>query len=61
MRNRKELDASLDELSGMYPRNILEQFYEKATTEKHSILYMNLRADRRNDMFYKNFKYRHFP
>ena len=61
MRNRKELDAVLDELSGVYPRNILEQFYEEATAEKLSFLYINLLADRREDMFYKNFDYRVLP
>ena len=58
MRNRKELDALLDELSGVYPRKVLEQFYAEATAEKHSFLYVNLLADRREDMFYKNFEYR---
>ena len=61
MRNRKELDALLDELSGVYPRRVLEQFYEEATAEKHSFLYINLLADRREDMFYKNFEYRLLP
>ena len=61
MRNRKELGALLDELSGVYPRTILEQFYEEATAEKHSFLYSNLLADRREDMFYKNFEYRLLP
>jgi hypothetical protein len=61
MRNRKELDALLDELSGVYPRKTLEQFYEEATAEKHSFLYINLLADRREDMFYKNFEYRLLP
>ena len=61
MRNRKELDAVLDELSGVYPRKVLEQFYEEATAEKHSFLYINLLADRREDMFYKNSEYRLLP
>ena len=61
MRNRKELDALLDELSGVCPRKTLEQFYEEATAEKHSFLYINLMADRCEDMFYKNFEYRLLP
>ena len=61
MRNRKELDALLDELSGVYPRRVLEQFYEEATAEKHAFLYINLLADRREDMFYKSFEYRLLP
>ena len=61
MRNRKELDALLDELSGVYPRKILEQFYEEATADEHSFLYINLLAERRKDMFYKNFEYRLLP
>ena len=40
---------------------ILEQFYEEATAEKHSFLYINLLADRREDMFFKNFEYRLLP
>ena len=61
MRNRKELGAVLDELSGVNPRKVLEQFYEETTAEKHSFLYINLLADRREDMFYKNFEYRLLP
>ena len=53
-RNGKELGALLDELSGVYPRRVLEQFYEEATAEQHSFLYINMLADRREDMFYKN-------
>ena len=52
MRNRKELGALLDELSGVYPCKVLEQCYEEATAEKHSFLYINLLAGRREDMFY---------
>ena len=61
IRNRKGLDALLDELPGVFPRNILEQFYEEATAEKHSFLYINLLADRREDMFNKNSDYRRLP
>ena len=38
MRNRKELGALLGELPGVYPRKILEQFYEEAAAEQHSFL-----------------------
>ena len=51
----------MGELSGAYTRKILEQIYEEATAEKHSFLYINLLADRRKDMFYKNFDYRLLP
>ena len=61
MRNRKERGAVLDELSSVYPRQFLELFYEEATAKKHSFLYINLLADRREDMFYKNFGYRLLP
>ena len=51
MRNHRELDALLDEPSGVYPRTILEQFFEEATAERHSFLDIHLLADRREDMF----------
>ena len=40
---------------------VLEQFYEAAAADQHPFLYVNLLADRREDMFYKNLGYRLRP
>ena len=55
MRNAKERDAILEELSAVYPPKTLMRLYDMATTyESHSFWYVNLLAPK-EDMFYLNF------
>ena len=51
LRNRKELEAIIEELSAVYPPKTLEKLYQAATDERHSFLYVNMLADRKEDMF----------
>jgi hypothetical protein len=56
LRNFKDLDAFLEELSAMLPRKELLELYNLATKEPYSFLYCNLVAKKLNDMFYITFK-----
>ena len=61
LRNRKELEAIIEELSAVYPPKTLEKLYQAATDERHSFLYVNMLADRKEDMFFRNFDQRMLP
>ncbi len=54
MRNNKDLDAFLDEVSGTIGRKELLNMYYLATTKAYSFLYCNL-MNKIEDMFYINF------
>ena len=56
LRNAKDLDTCLEELSAMLPRKDLIEVYQLATKEPYSFLYINLVAKTLNNMFYINFK-----
>ena len=56
LRNAKELDALLEELSALYPRKTLEAMYHAATEEPYGFWYINLSAQKKEDMFFKNFE-----
>jgi hypothetical protein len=55
LRNQKDLDAFLDEVSGTVGRKELLYIYNLATKEPSSFLYINLVSPKINDMFYINF------
>ena len=58
MRNAKERDAILEELSAMYHPKTLMALYDMATTHApHSFWYVNLLAPK-EDMFYTNFDHK---
>ena len=54
LRNQLELDALVEELSAMLPKDVLYGMYEEATREKYSFWYVNLRAPK-EDMFWVRF------
>ena len=56
LRNSKDLETFLEELSAMLPRKELIELYQLATKEPYSFLYINLVAKTLNNMFYINFK-----
>ncbi len=56
LRNAKDLQTMLEELSAMLPRKELIEIYQLATKEPYSFLYINLVAKTLNDMFYITFK-----
>ena len=54
LRNQKDLDAFLEELSALYDKKTLLRLYQHATDAPYSFLYVKLTASNRNDMFYMN-------
>ena len=48
----------MQEISAVYPYKKLEEFYEEATNERFSFMYVNLLAPTKEDMFFKTFAYR---
>jgi len=55
LRNYKELEAFVEEVSGMVSKKELIEIYKTATEEEYSFLYIHLTAKSIKDMFYKNF------
>lgn len=55
LRNYKDLESILEELSAIYPKSTLLEIYNKATEQAYSFLYVNLVAPRKEDMFYIKF------
>ena len=54
LRNQKDLDAFLEELSALYDKKTLLKLYQYATDAPFSFLYARLNAQNRHDMFYMN-------
>ena len=54
LRNQKDLDAFLEELSALYDKRTLLKLYQYATDQPYSFLYVKLTAHNRDDMFYMN-------
>ena len=55
LRNNKDLECFLDEVSGTVGRKELLEMYYLATKEPYSFLYINLVSPKIQDMFYINF------
>ena len=55
LRNYKDLETLLEELSALIDRKTLLNIYNLATYEPYSFLFVNLRARSVNNMFYINF------
>lgn len=57
LRNYREIEALMEELSALYPKQILHEFYEAAISdEDHSFWYVNLVAKKKEDMMYVRFE-----
>ncbi len=56
LRNSKDLETFLEELSAMLTRKELVELYQLTTKEPYSFLYINLVAKTLNNMFYINVK-----
>jgi len=56
LRNYKELEAFVEEVSGLVTKKDLVEIYKEATKDEYSFLYINLSARTIKDMFFKNFK-----
>ena len=58
LRNYKDLETLVEELSALYDRKTLHQLYNIATDEPHSFLYINLMAKDKKDMFFVRFDHK---
>ena len=54
LRNYKDIECYLDELSALYDKKVLLDLYNTATSEPYSFLYIKLTAPKKEDMFYQN-------
>ena len=54
LRNMKDLDTFVEEVSATIPKKTLMQIYEKCTASPYSFLYVKLTAKSIHDMFYCN-------
>ena len=55
LRNYRDLESLLEELSALYDKKTLMQLYETATGEPHSFWFINLMAKNKKDMFHMNY------
>jgi len=57
LRNYKEIECLMEELSALYPKQTLHDMYEAAITDKdHSFWYVLLTAKKKEDMFFVRFE-----
>ncbi len=56
LRNASDLEAWIEELSGVYDKKTLHQLYSIATSKQHSFLYSNVISRDKRKMFYRNFE-----
>ena len=56
LRNNKDLESLIEELSALAPKKVLLEMYSLATTEPYSFWYINLMAKQISDMFYIRFE-----
>ncbi len=59
LRNQKEIIALMEELSALYPMQVLHEMYQTAISdEDHSFWYIDLVARKKEDMFYIRFDHK---
>ena len=58
MRNYKDLETFIDEVSAVYDKKTLVVLYNAATEEPFSFLYVKLTSKTKDDMFYKRFDHK---
>ena len=58
LRNYKDLESIVDELSALAPKNTLLDIYNTAIKEPYSFLFINLISHNKNNMFYIRFEKR---
>ena len=54
LRNMKDLDTFIDEVSAVLDKTTRLELYHIATSEPYSFLYVKLTAKDRNEMFYQS-------
>jgi hypothetical protein len=55
LRNRKDLEAFVEETSALLPRRTVEELYQRATAKPFGFLYVDLMAKTIETMFYSSF------
>ncbi len=55
LRNNRELESFLEEVSGLSVKKELLSVYKVATEDEYSSLYVNLSARKVSERFFKNF------
>ena len=55
LRNYRDLETFIEEVSAIYDNKTLLELYNTATAEPYAFLDVNLRAKDKDDMFYMNF------
>ena len=58
MRNTKDLETFVEEVSAVYDKKTLLALYNAATEEPFSFLYVKLTSKSKDDMFYKRFDHK---
>ena len=58
MRNAKEIQALMEELSALYPIRTLHEMYEAAIEAPHSFWYVILFSKDKREMFYVMFDHK---
>ena len=58
LRNAKELQSLMEELSALYPISVLHEMYQLAVQQDYSFWYVNLMAKRKELMFFERFEKR---
>jgi len=61
LRNQKDLDSVLDELTALIDKKTLLEMYQIATSEPYSFWYINLVAKTKEDMFFIRLEKRMIP
>ena len=56
LRNAKEIQSLMEELSALYPVKVLQEMYEMATDEPHSFWYIDMVAKSKENMFFVRFE-----
>ena len=59
LRNAKEIQCLMEELSALYPPKVLHEMYEAAITDQdHSFWYINLVSKSKDNMFFIRFEHK---
>ena len=58
LRNYKDLEAFIEEVSAVQDKKTLLEMYNIATQEPYSFLYINLVAKKKEDMFFVRFSHK---
>jgi hypothetical protein len=61
IRNKKDLDAVIEEMSALYDKNTLLKMYHYCTDQPYGFLWINLRAKSPAEMFHFKFEKKLLP